>query len=67
MLHGVHLPMEKHLLGVVLVVPGSAACRVGWPWALSDVELVIFVLAQAYCPRCAGIFDLHTLASSPQT
>ena len=65
--HRVHLPMEEDTLGVVLVVPGSAACHVGRPWALPNIELVIFVLAQAYRPRCAGIFALHALASSPQT
>ncbi len=61
------LPMEEDTLGVVLVIPGSAACRVGRPWGLPDVKLVIFVLAQAYRPQCDGIFALHTLASSPQT
>ena len=65
--HGVHLPMEEDMLGIILVVSGSTACRVGRPCALPDIELVIFVFTQAYRPRRAGIFALHMLASSPQT
>jgi hypothetical protein len=38
------------MLGVVLIVPGSATCRFRWPWALPDVKLVIFFLAKAYSP-----------------
>ncbi len=57
--HGVHPPTEEDTLGVVLIVPGSAACRFRWPWALPNVELVIFVLAQRYLP------SLHWHLCSP--
>ena len=58
--HGVHPPTEEDTLGIVLVIPGSAACRFRWPWALPDVELVIFFRAQAYSPL------LHWRLCSPR-
>ena len=69
--HRVHLPMEEDPLGVVLVIPGSAARCFGWPWALPDVKLVIFFLVQAYlpssrwhlCSQRAGIITPDAMAA----